>query len=412
MTTMTEVIDVDTDPMTAFTVFTDEFDQWWGRGPIDAVRHMAARRAPHRGRRRGPTGGGLRRRGARHRHDHDLGARRPTRVDDPQRRHDRGDVRGARRRARASASPAPFPTASTAPPSCRWSAWHRSGSRATSPGGPQARSARTTAGCISPFDRPRRRRQPGGSPTRSSSSRPRDVPDQEATPTTRGSSSASAPASSCSGAAAATIGTDSPFVYVDDLDAHLKHAEAAGATIVRPITEHGFRSYTAADCEGRHWVFAQAAPAWGVDFLFATVAEVGNSQHVDQHVHRALCPHISGKSATSRSVVRLGEAQRVDLGVDVVAQLVDVGDDIGTGDEPEREMTPVAHDGHVDRRPVGDRTHRVGRLDQGAVAVERDIGPGHVGDHHVERQRAPPGQAQAADEAGQSLGRRVAARRR
>ena len=36
MTTMTEVIDVDTDPLTAFTVFTDEFDQWWGRGPIDA----------------------------------------------------------------------------------------------------------------------------------------------------------------------------------------------------------------------------------------------------------------------------------------------------------------------------------------------------------------------------------------
>ena len=102
------------------------------------VRHVAARRAPHRARRRRTARGGLRRRGARHRHDHDLGARRPAGVDDPQRRDDRGDVRGARRRARASASPAPFPTASTAPPSCRWCAWPRSGSRATSTGEPAA----------------------------------------------------------------------------------------------------------------------------------------------------------------------------------------------------------------------------------------------------------------------------------
>ena len=49
-------------------------------------------------------------------------------------------------------------------------------------------------------------------------------------------------------------GTDSPFVYVDDLDAHLAaRARRRGATIVSPITEHGFRAYTAADCEGRHW---------------------------------------------------------------------------------------------------------------------------------------------------------------
>jgi hypothetical protein len=58
-------------------------------------------------------------------------------------------------------------------------------------------------------------------------------------------------------------GTDSPFVFVDDLDAHLKHAEANGATIVSPIVEHGFRSYTAADCEGRHWIFAQNGPRIG-----------------------------------------------------------------------------------------------------------------------------------------------------
>lgn len=59
------------------------------------------------------------------------------------------------------------------------------------------------------------------------------------------------------------VGTDSPFMYVDDLDAHFKHAEANGATIVSPIIEHGFRSYTAADCEGRHWVFAQSGPRIG-----------------------------------------------------------------------------------------------------------------------------------------------------
>jgi hypothetical protein len=60
-----------------------------------------------------------------------------------------------------------------------------------------------------------------------------------------------------------TVGTDSPFVYVDDLEAHLKHTEAAGATIVSPITEHGFRSYTATDCEDRHWLFAQSGPRLG-----------------------------------------------------------------------------------------------------------------------------------------------------
>jgi hypothetical protein len=54
-----------------------------------------------------------------------------------------------------------------------------------------------------------------------------------------------------------------PFVYVDDLDEHLEHAEAKGATIVQPITQHGFRSYTAADCDGRHWLFAQSGPRIG-----------------------------------------------------------------------------------------------------------------------------------------------------
>lgn len=52
-----------------------------------------------------------------------------------------------------------------------------------------------------------------------------------------------------------------PWVFVDDLDAHLARAEAAGATIVAPITHHGFRSYTAADPQGRHWLLAQSPPS-------------------------------------------------------------------------------------------------------------------------------------------------------
>jgi hypothetical protein len=58
-------------------------------------------------------------------------------------------------------------------------------------------------------------------------------------------------------------GSDASVVFVDDLDAHLAHAQQVGAEIVAPITEHGFRSYTARDCEGRTWVFAQSGPRVG-----------------------------------------------------------------------------------------------------------------------------------------------------
>jgi uncharacterized glyoxalase superfamily protein PhnB len=59
------------------------------------------------------------------------------------------------------------------------------------------------------------------------------------------------------------IGTDTPLVYVGDLDAHFDHVKTAGATIVTPIVEHGYRAYTAQDCEGRHWQFLQAGPRIG-----------------------------------------------------------------------------------------------------------------------------------------------------
>jgi uncharacterized glyoxalase superfamily protein PhnB len=54
--------------------------------------------------------------------------------------------------------------------------------------------------------------------------------------------------------------THEVWVYVDDLDAHLARAQAAGAKIVSGIRQTGFRAYTAEDLEGHRWVFAQARP--------------------------------------------------------------------------------------------------------------------------------------------------------
>jgi len=54
--------------------------------------------------------------------------------------------------------------------------------------------------------------------------------------------------------------THVPFVYVDDVDAHCARAAAAGAAIVEPIHQHGYRRYVCEDPEGRRWSFAQARP--------------------------------------------------------------------------------------------------------------------------------------------------------
>jgi uncharacterized glyoxalase superfamily protein PhnB len=51
-----------------------------------------------------------------------------------------------------------------------------------------------------------------------------------------------------------------PWVYVDDLDAHLDNARRHGATIVSDIHQHGYRSYEAADLAGYRWTFVQARP--------------------------------------------------------------------------------------------------------------------------------------------------------
>jgi uncharacterized glyoxalase superfamily protein PhnB len=58
----------------------------------------------------------------------------------------------------------------------------------------------------------------------------------------------------------ATGVTHQPFVYVDDVEAHFAKASAAGATIIEPIKHHGFKAYVVEDLEGRRWTFAQARP--------------------------------------------------------------------------------------------------------------------------------------------------------
>ena len=54
--------------------------------------------------------------------------------------------------------------------------------------------------------------------------------------------------------------THVPWVFVDDLEAHLAHARDHGATVVQDILSHGFTSYIALDIEGRRWRFARARP--------------------------------------------------------------------------------------------------------------------------------------------------------
>jgi predicted enzyme related to lactoylglutathione lyase len=54
--------------------------------------------------------------------------------------------------------------------------------------------------------------------------------------------------------------TSVPWVFVDDLDAHHARVVDEGGRIVQEIWHHGTRAYSAADCEGNRWTFAQATP--------------------------------------------------------------------------------------------------------------------------------------------------------
>jgi uncharacterized glyoxalase superfamily protein PhnB len=52
------------------------------------------------------------------------------------------------------------------------------------------------------------------------------------------------------------------YVVVDDPDAHHERARAAGAEIVRELTDtdYGSREYSARDLEGNHWSFGTYQP--------------------------------------------------------------------------------------------------------------------------------------------------------
>jgi hypothetical protein len=54
--------------------------------------------------------------------------------------------------------------------------------------------------------------------------------------------------------------THVPWVFVDELEAHLARVREKGGTILEDIQKHGFTSYVALDLEGRRWRFAQARP--------------------------------------------------------------------------------------------------------------------------------------------------------
>ena len=62
-------------------------------------------------------------------------------------------------------------------------------------------------------------------------------------------------------AAGAPAGTHHPWVYVDDIEEHLRRSEAEGAVIVEKLdAPWGLPMYTAEDPEGNRWTFAQARP--------------------------------------------------------------------------------------------------------------------------------------------------------
>ncbi|GAC1539964.1 MAG: hypothetical protein NVS3B12_26570 [Acidimicrobiales bacterium] len=262
MTTMTEEILVDTDPMTAFHVFTDEFDQWWGRGPIDAYDswRLVERRME------GGVGGRL---------VEDYGGEElvtgTITIWEPGARlawTTRNDVtievsfesQGSGTRIRVTGTvPAGVDGAAQLSMLRMAPQWF-----------PRYLDRRSRG--VSPSDYARlhlvlRSATPAATarwlaevfrlePTA-------DIPDQEGDPDYTWIEFRLGASFVVLWGGGGQVGTDSPFVYVDDLDAHLKHAEAAGARLISPITEHGFRSYTAADCEGRHWVFAQNGPRIG-----------------------------------------------------------------------------------------------------------------------------------------------------
>jgi uncharacterized glyoxalase superfamily protein PhnB len=267
MPTMSETVDVDVDPTTAFTVFTDELAQWWGNGPIDAwdSSRVVSRRIE-------PGVGG---RVLEVYPDDALELGRVTvwepgarvawtsSVDDVTIDVTFEPLAEGRTRVRVDGT-ATGPTAGDGFSFVRMTPqWlpryldRRAAGRTRPPLGrlhvvlryeKPAAAARWLADAF------------GFEPTG-------DIPESEPDPEHTwvelrvGDGTGAIVLWGLEAGGAVSAGDHLPWVFVDDLDAHLAHAEKAGATIVSPIVHHGFRSYTAADCEGRHWIFAQAPPA-------------------------------------------------------------------------------------------------------------------------------------------------------
>jgi uncharacterized glyoxalase superfamily protein PhnB len=262
--TMSEMVDVNVDPMTAFTVFTGEFEQWWGNGPIDAwdsSRVVSRRIEPG-------VGGRL----LEVYPDDALELGRVT-VWEPGARvswassvddvtidvtFERLDEERTRVRVDGTAT---GPTAGDGFSFVRMTPqWlpryldRRAEGRSRPPLGRlhvvlrYARPAATARWLVEAFG--------FGSPG--------DIPEHEPDPDHSwvelrvGDGAGAIILWSLEAGGTVSAGDHMAWVFVDDLDLHLAQAEKAGATIVSPITHHGFRSYRAADCEGRHWVFAQA----------------------------------------------------------------------------------------------------------------------------------------------------------
>jgi len=262
MTSMIEEIVVDTDPVTAFRVFTDEFDQWWGRGPIDAYGswRLVERRIE------GGVGGRL---------VEDYGSEElvtgTITIWEPGARlawTARNDVT-IEVTFEAQASGTRVQVTGTVPDGVDGTA-QLSMLRMAPQWFPRYLDRRSRDVSHRDYGRLHLALR---SATPAATARwlaevfqleaTADIPGLEGDPDYTWIEFRVGTSFLVLWGGAGQIGTDSPFVYVDDLDAHLKHAEAAGARIISPITEHGFRSYTAADCEGRHWIFAQNGPRIG-----------------------------------------------------------------------------------------------------------------------------------------------------
>jgi uncharacterized glyoxalase superfamily protein PhnB len=265
--TMSETVDVEVDPMTAFTVFTAEFEQWWGNGPIDAwdsSRVVSRRIEPG-------IGGRL----LEVYPDEALELGRVTvwepgaqvswasSVDDVTIDVTFEQLDAGRTRVRVDGI-ATGPTAGDGFAFVRMTPqWlpryldRRAEGRTRRALGRlhvvlrSARPAATARWLVDAFG----------------FESPGDIPEQEPEPDHTwvelrvGDGEGAIILWGLEAGGTVSAGDCMPWVFVDDLDAHLAQSEKAGAAIVSPITHHGFRSYTAADCEGRHWVFAQASPS-------------------------------------------------------------------------------------------------------------------------------------------------------